>query len=466
MKKIIHGVNLIVLALFIIHSTGCKKDFILSKDDPKVPPADTTQSKPTGPVIEKASYYIAPNGDDTNPGTIDKPFKTWDKILNLVEPGMLVYVRGGVYFPKSTNQNGARLKGKNGTAEKYIRFWAYPGEHPVLDCSPMKLILSLSGVEFAGDYWHFKGLEVKNLPQPVNDKGIGLFCVGFSANNCNHNIFENLNVHHNGCMGFSLGGNATDNLILNCDSHHNYDPTSVDSQGKLYDGGHADGFRISLNNGEAINTLKGCRSWSNSDDGYDCWGTEGIINFENCQAFWNGYKPGTTIIKGDGNGFKFGATYLPADGKYHRVVTNCIAFQNSGMGFDQNNATCQILLENNTTYRNCQFGFYFDFGNAKNKLKNNIAVENSLSRSNKINQVGLASNTDNTNNSWNGIGGDGSQFITTDTKGVDAERKPDGTLQDCNYLKLKKGSIYIDKGMDVGLPYNSLKPDLGAFESN
>jgi hypothetical protein len=52
---------------------------------------------------------------------------------------------------------------------------------------------------------------------------------------------------------------GADNLVLNCDSHHNYDP--------LEDGGNADGFGCH-SAGEG-NVLRGCRAWENSDDGFD-----------------------------------------------------------------------------------------------------------------------------------------------------------------------------------------------------
>jgi hypothetical protein len=47
-----------------------------------------------------------------------------------------------------------------------------------------------------------------------------------------------------------------------------------------------------------------------------------------------------------------------------------------------------------------------------------------------------------------------------------APRKPDGSLPDVNLFHLAQGSNLIDKGINVGLPYNGNAPDLGAFETN
>jgi parallel beta-helix repeat protein len=464
MKKINRRGSLIALALFVIAMMGCKKEEVVNvKENNPDLPKDTLTSTPEKPVIETANYYIATNGDDKNPGTIDKPFKTWGKILNLVKPGDLVYLRGGVY-PAVNDNHAVFLKGKNGAPGKYIRFWAYPGEKPILDCSNMTVVNYLCGVDFNGDYWHFKGLEVKNVPQPRRSNGIGYFCDAFSVQNSKNCIFENINTYHNAGIGFYLGENVTNNLILNCDSYDNYDPYSYNSLGEPYDGGNADGFRLSSTTNDAVNTIRGCRSWGNSDDGYDCWGTEGILNIENCQAFRNGYLPETTTPKGDGNGFKFGATYIPANGTYRRIVTNCLSFENRGQGFDQNAAICLMLFENNTAFKNIQFGFYLCYGNVNNKLRNNIAVGNHVT--NPAVQISLTANADQTNNSWNGIGADASQFFSLNTDNVMAARNSDGSLKNCDFLKLKQGSIYIDKGVDVGLPYTGKAPDLGAFEKD
>ena len=41
--------------------------------------------------------YIAPDGKDTNKGTIESPFATFNKAQEFVQPGDTVYFRGGVY---------------------------------------------------------------------------------------------------------------------------------------------------------------------------------------------------------------------------------------------------------------------------------------------------------------------------------------------------------------------------------
>jgi hypothetical protein len=45
-----------------------------------------------------ATYYVATNGSDSNPGTIDQPFATINRGAAGLRPGDTLYVRGGTYF--------------------------------------------------------------------------------------------------------------------------------------------------------------------------------------------------------------------------------------------------------------------------------------------------------------------------------------------------------------------------------
>ncbi|MGO4372568.1 DUF1565 domain-containing protein, partial [Paenibacillus sp. MCAF20] len=50
---------------------------------------------PSGPTGK--AYYVAPTGSDSNPGTLNAPWKTIQKAANTLVAGEIVYVRGGVY---------------------------------------------------------------------------------------------------------------------------------------------------------------------------------------------------------------------------------------------------------------------------------------------------------------------------------------------------------------------------------
>ena len=49
-------------------------------------------------------YYVAPNGRDTNAGTIDAPVRSIQKAMSVIQDGDTVYLRAGdhrINFPKS-----------------------------------------------------------------------------------------------------------------------------------------------------------------------------------------------------------------------------------------------------------------------------------------------------------------------------------------------------------------------------
>ena len=82
-------------------------------------------------IATAVEFYVAPNGNNTNPGTKEKPFATIQAGVNQLQPGDTLLVRAGIYretivFPRS------------GTAEKPITVKPYPGEKPVVTgCEPV-----------------------------------------------------------------------------------------------------------------------------------------------------------------------------------------------------------------------------------------------------------------------------------------------------------------------------------------
>ena len=106
-----------------------------------------------GAAVLKATtdIYVSTKGSDSNPGTLEKPFASWQKAFTVVQPGYTVYIRGGVYYPDRSRRNGVYIKGKSGTSTRPIRVFAYPGEVPVLDCSGLASGNNSYGVYLVGD---------------------------------------------------------------------------------------------------------------------------------------------------------------------------------------------------------------------------------------------------------------------------------------------------------------------------
>ena len=74
-----------------------------------------------------AEYFVSPDGNDKNPGTLKKPFRTIQKAVTSVKSGDICYIRGGRYEESIKINN---LKGKK---QKPIIFTVYKDEKVILD---------------------------------------------------------------------------------------------------------------------------------------------------------------------------------------------------------------------------------------------------------------------------------------------------------------------------------------------
>jgi parallel beta-helix repeat protein len=400
------------------------------------------------------TYYVAPTGSaDTNAGSETAPFATVTKAQSVASPGDTVLIRGGRFAFSGSGTVGVAFS-KSGTASAPINYFAYPGETPVFDLTNLTPSNRVTGLDVHCSYIHLRGLEVTGVHQYQSGQDSWGVRIQGSGN-----VLENLNVHHNDAPGIFITSGA-DNLVLNCDSHANYD--------YLESGGSGDGFGCHSSGGG--NVLRGCRAWDNSDDGFDFINAAGTCKVEDSFSFRNGWVPpdathGTPgAASGNGAGFKAGGygspPQVPATGAATHTVQRCVAVGNRSQGFYANHHPGRINFTNNTAYNNpANFNMLADEGYpSSHAIRNNIAFGTGGTISN------LTGGTA-TFNSW-----DLSIKVTTaDFQGVDlaealGPRQADGSLPALKFMHLVTGSALIDAGTDVGLPFVGKAPDLGAFE--
>ena len=389
-----------------------------------------------------AQLYIAPDGDDDNPGTIEQPFETFPKAILEAIPGDTIYARGGVYDLTSTIIIGAI---KNGSESQLYTLTAYKDEVPVLDFSTQAF--GSKGISLRANYWHIKGLQIKG----AGDNGMEL---NFASNN----IIEQCQFYENRDSGLQLSNGSANNRIINCDSYYNADPP---------DYADADGFAPKLTVG-SDNYFYGCRAWVNSDDGWDGYlrGADDVTTeLENCWTWGNGYlKNGTDPgPQANGNGFKLGGGDNSNSDllMHHFVLINCVAFDNKNKGFDQNNNVGSMTLYNCTGYKNLTANYRIQRTLNPGQI---LTVKNCVSFDGNV-QLGTFAVQE--ANSWLPpfvVTAD--DFLNLDIELASAPRQIDGSLPEIELLHLAQGSDLIDAGVDLGLPYNGEAPDLGAFESN
>ena len=389
---------------------------------------------------ETAKYYVATNGSDsTNSGTsITAPFATLGKAAGLASAGNLVYVRGGRYAVASKISFS-----KNGSATQPIRIRAYPGESPVLDGSAF----ADDVISISGSCYQFYGLVITNaghnsIRVSGNSNTIER-CVSLGA--------RNTGFHVSGGDGAAVY--PANNLVLNCDSIRSFDSPV---------GGNADGFSAKWSLG-ANNVFSGCRSWENSDDGWDLW--EGIapVLITNCWAFrtatnvWN-----SGSFNGNGNGFKLGGNGTAA---VHRVVSS-LSFGNKTWGIDQNNNAAGQTVDQNTVWNNGSGAINLNHLSTGGPLKSSHILRNNAA----IGTVSIGSTATypsiQMSNTWQVLSSvSTNDFLNTDYTWAMAPRRDDGGLPETPFLRPVPTGRLVDKGMNIGSPFVGSAPDLGAYET-
>ena len=379
-------------------------------------------------VINITSFSVTPVADYEVSNVTEL-----NSALGKVKAGETILLNGGTYAMTSKITIAT-----SGTSDKVITLKAKDGaSRPKLDFSVMPENSANQGIVLSADYWHIKGIDIYK----AGDNGMQV--------KGSNNVIEFMTFSECSDSGLQLDNGAANNTILNCDSYFNADSTLE----------NADGFACKLNAGTG-NKFIGCRAWQNLDDGWDGYlrGTDNIsTTYQNCWAVKNGYLKSGTKGAGDGNGFKTGGSddkLLKHNAKY----TNCIAAGNVADGFDHNSNRGEVTLLNCSAYDN---GRNYSFSSSNSLAK--LIIKNS----NVLGAYGttLADVADVTNNSWqNGITATADDFTSIDYTQLLGARKADGSLPDVTFFHLKADSDMINKGADVGLPFNGTLPDLGAFE--
>ncbi|QFZ18953.1 right-handed parallel beta-helix repeat-containing protein [Saccharothrix syringae] len=353
---------------------------------------------------------VAPNGDDGNPGTVDRPLKSIQQAVDLARPGTSILLRGGTHALTANVQIR-----KSGEPGRPIRLANYAGERVVVDgeALPASHTPVGGGIPRAergafhqegSSWWHVSGLEITRGPY-------GWYCDG-----CNNNVYERLVTRDNYESGFQLQGPSAGNLILNLDSHHNRDPRK--------NGESADGLAVKEGSGTG-NVVRGARLWNNVDDGFDAWLFTSPIRVENTIAYGNGYNRwNLPDFSGDGNGFKLGGG-SPAPAADH-VLVNTMAFRNAAHGYTDNGNPGRLVLTRNTAWKNAKTGFTVN--RSASTPTGNLAVGNATPVSSGT-STGSGNSWD-IKSSW----GD-ADLVSTDAATITGPRDAAGTIRTSRFLE-------------------------------
>nr|WP_134007646.1 sigma-70 family RNA polymerase sigma factor [Streptomyces sp. 846.5] len=367
------------------------------------PAATTTTAAPTPTApspayagVATADYYVAPGGDDANPGTLARPFATVTRAVSLARPGQTVALRGGSYHPAATITLAS-----SGTADRRITVSNYRDEHPVLDGSrlPAGTLVAQSG-----GYLTVQGIEIADAPDHA-----------YVCQSCHDDVFARLGVHGNGQIGLLLHGAGThDNLVLDSDFFDNHESGSS--------GGYVDGLVFRDGSGTG-NRIQGTRIYDNSGDGLDLSGFSDAVAVDHTWSFGNGVNRwGMTAFSGGGSGFKLGGnTGTPVAS----TASNSAAWDNAGFGFTETGSAGTARLTDDTAFRNGAAGFAFVSSAAT--LQHDLALANHP-------DSWLGSRAQHTGNSWDQSGWTTAVLNLTGAPATTAPRGLDGRLPSTPFL--------------------------------
>lgn len=420
-------------------------------------------------------YYISPDGDDTGgDGSFESPWMNLQPVVNMAQPGDIIYCRGGRYHFTTRDSSGkltVRLK-NSGTAEAPITITAWADEHPIfdfeqqlIDCNGDRSKVGDRGMLITGNYWTLYGLHITHAA----DNGIKLEGSHCRIERCEFSYCLDSGLqlgfgHDFSASGFGSkndGSYCAYNDIIDCDSHHNCD----------YDtnyGSDADGFACKMHNGKGNRFIR-CRAWRNGDDAWDLFETDYSVMLIECWAWESGkasdhewvyeYFPKGLNFSGNGNGIKLGGNGTGGSSKGVHYAYNCIAWGNnktsSVKGFDCNNHKDGHVIVGGLAWDN-GYDYMFDSGcSPSSEFYNNVCLGRQEIAIGTESNNALGSQAPKEGKTWiNGVltGISHSDFVSLDEADALAPRGEDGSLPK-RFARLRSGSRLVDAGVLKPVPY-------------
>jgi hypothetical protein len=334
----------------------------------------------TQEAVASLKFYVATNGHDANPGTLDRPWRTIQKAANTVGAGSTVYVRGGVYNEQVT----INVSGAPGSV---ITFQSYPGELAIIDGTGLVPPTGWSALINIRDKSHLiiQGFEIRNYKTSTkNHMPMGIFVTGAGdkiqiRNNKVHHIQTNFTGRNGGdAHGIAVYGTRAPQALTNIviDGNEVYS-LKLGSSESLVVNGNVDGFQITNN---VVH--------DNNNIGIDAIGFEGKAPDPAYDQARNGLIARNTVYnidsyKNPAYGTDRSADCIYVDGGTRLTVERNIAHDcNIGLELASEHAgrsTSFITLRNNFVYHNTSMGIAIGgYDTERGSTENCVIVNNTL----------------------------------------------------------------------------------------
>jgi parallel beta-helix repeat protein len=174
-------------------------------------------------TAQAATYYVATTGNDSDPGSIQQPFRHIKRGISVLKPGDTTFIREGTYteildsnsfnFPSGTSWSSAitvaaypgetvTMRPEGGTA--IINFGAEPDQYIIFDGIHFDAIygsFTAISINQGSNHIRFQNCEIKNAYR----SGVYISWGNYNALPSNYNEFIKCDIHHNGRNGYQQG---------------------------------------------------------------------------------------------------------------------------------------------------------------------------------------------------------------------------------------------------------------------
>ncbi|WP_259391411.1 hypothetical protein [Paenibacillus sp. 1011MAR3C5] len=415
----------------------------------RIYPSNVMDSVSELEAINEASardYYVSPQGNDTNPGTMNAPLASIQKAIEFVQPGRSVILLEGVYHQTVSIE-------KSGSPEQgYITLRNAEGQTPILDGKGVQQTQDGAISIDNASYVRVAGLEIRHY----NTSSADVTPIGIHVSGSGGNIeLIGNRIHDMGTTaGQKAGGGNAHGIAVYGNSEVPLNQIAI-IQNELYNlklgaseamaiNGNVDGFRVMQN-----------IVHDNNNIGVDIIGFEGTAPDNARDQARNGVIQGNHVYHNSsygnpayGNEYSAAGIYVDG-GKAIKIIDNDIHDNDFGIELASEHAggaTSHVEVSLNRIYNNSASGITLGgYDEDRGRTEDCIIIENTLSENNSkrlgYGEINLAFDTRNNELSNNDIHANEDGLMITNEF-----TQNEGNKVDFNHYSTQAQAYWIWKG--------------------
>ncbi|MCB0806100.1 MAG: right-handed parallel beta-helix repeat-containing protein [Bacteroidales bacterium] len=322
-------------------------------------------------IYAQNNFYVATNGDDSNPGSLNQPWETIQYAMDVASPGSTVFIMAGTYSEKV-------YVNVSGSSGNFITFRNFENDEVIIDGTGWndpaiceiydQQYIRLQGLHFKNNIQNdAMGIFIEGMCSNIEIIGCTISEIHFSADP-NAPINENTNAQPLIVYGSLADFAITNLLIQDCEIYNSRTGYSE----ALAVNGNIDGFEISGNEVHDITNI-----------GIDAIGHEGTCPDPAFDQARNGYIDWNTVYNCLSPYASSAGIYI--DGASNIYIENNMVFDNQWgieVGCENPGKTASaIVVRNNFVYGNSSGGIQlggYDYPSGSGYVTDCMIVNNSL----------------------------------------------------------------------------------------